>query len=72
VVSNNKEFQVYLDTFDEPSKHRDLLWDAWVEATRVAEEKFTSTNKQSMPFCTSCKSERVTVVCNDCGFKHCM
>jgi hypothetical protein len=59
VSSNNKEFQAYLDTFDEPSKHRELLWDAWVEATRVVEEKFTSTKTGSPKFCLSCEPDAV-------------
>lgn len=42
-------------------------------ALKVVEELVQQThNSKKMPCCTKCKSERVTVICNECGFKHCM
>jgi len=38
-MNNEKEFEEYIQTFDNPEKYRDLLWDAWVEATEVANDK---------------------------------
>ena len=41
-------------------------------ALKAVEAKFTAQNTPKAPCCTSCNSERVTVICNKCGFKHCM
>lgn len=36
---NNPEFQAYLETVKHSHEQRSLLWDVWVEATKVAELK---------------------------------
>ena len=34
------------------------------------DHKLSATDKPSTPCCSKCQSERVTVICNDCGFTH--
>lgn len=43
---NNPEFQAYLETIEHSNEHRKLLWDIWVEATKVAEVKSKARNEQ--------------------------
>jgi len=51
----------------------EAIWNAWERIKMGIEELARqTTNSKSMPCCSKCKSERVTVICNDCGFKHCM
>lgn len=63
---NNPEFQAYVETVGGSDKHRLMLWNTWVEATRVAEFKSKAAQEQSLKCHCGRKLSAPKGLCNVC------
>ena len=67
MAANRKQFEVFIKTgvgIDQYAPPKP--WDIWEAATKAAEEKFTSANKQIIPVCPGMEKCSNFGSCGDC------
>ena len=67
MAANQEEFKAYLIECINNNMDIDSKWQLWKAATKAAEARFTSTNKQSTPCCEHEWTNNRLRTCNKCG-----